>query len=382
VAAKKDGKDGFDAVDAAILFAKRGSLTGVATIAAIILAICLFFFLLFIIIDAKSSASNCGTISSAGGNNNTEIVFDYLEGLPELTPYQAAGIAANLSYESGGSSTLSILVDNPDPNSGATGIAHWLGQRLLNLKNHVFAGPISQEDKRRSWKDINYEVDYLWDELRNNPAASGNALARVRHATNIADATTVFEAAFERAGPAGVASIPKRISTAVKILQKYGGGVSSTPLDPFSCDGPDITGDASASAIKTAADQLNTMHVPYNYGGGHMDPAKPGPGQDGPFDGLDCSSSVSWVLQHAGLKIHTMVSGAFADWRSWGGKPGPGKFITIFANGGHVFMKIGNRYFGTSGFGHPEAGGGAAWFTRPVSEGYLSGFTQVHPAGL
>jgi hypothetical protein len=382
IAADKDKKGGIDAVDVATLIAKRGALAGAGKIILIVLALCLVFFALFIIAGAKSSAQSCGTVSKAGGDNNTEVVFDYLEGQPELNPPQAAGITANLSYETGGGDTLSILVDNPDPNSRATGIAHWLGQRLANLKNHVFAGPISEEDKRRSWKDINYEVDYLWDELRNNPAASGNALALVRQTTNVADATTTFEAAFERAGSAGVASYSDRISIAQKILEKYGGGVSAAPIDPFSCGESDILGDASASAVKDAADQLDGMHLPYNYGGGHVDPAKPGPGQDGPFDGLDCSAAVSWVLQHAGLKIHTMVSGGFAGWRSWGGKPGAGKYVTIFANAGHVFMKIGNRYFGTSGFGHPDAGGGAAWFTRPVPEGYLSGFTQVHPDGL
>jgi hypothetical protein len=40
------------------------------------------------------------------------------------------------------------------------------------------------------------------------------------------------------------------------------------------------------------------------------------------------------------------------------------------------------RFFGTSGFGHPDAGTGPAWFTRPVSPGYLAGFVQRHPPGL
>jgi hypothetical protein len=381
-------KNTASAVKTATYLAKKGALLPVAKIIAIILAIGIIILFLLSLTAASQSAA-CGSGSSSAlsppasaEGNNTKIVFDYLEGQPELTDFQAAGITANTSYETGGWATLSILVDNPDPNSGATGIAHWLGQRLYNLQHHIFAGPESAIDKQRSWKDINYEVDYLWDELRNNPAASGNALARVRKTTNVAEATTEFEAAFERAGAAGVASYPDRITTAQKILQKYGSGVSPQQDSPFSCSEADFTGNASASAVKSAADQLDSMHVPYNYGGGHGDPAKPGPGQDGAFDGLDCSSSVSWVLQHAGLKIQTMVSGAFADWQTWGGKPGPGKFITIFANAGHVFMKIGNRYFGTSGFGHPAAGGGAAWFTRPVPSGYLAGFTQVHPAGL
>jgi hypothetical protein len=237
IAANRDKRDGIDAADIAMLVAKRGALAGVGKIVLIILAACLVFFALFIIVQANSSAQGCDTFSAAGGNDNTKIVFDYLAGQPELTPPQAAGIAGNLSYESGGWDTESILVDNPDPKSGATGIAHWLGQRLTNLKNHIFAGPEPAVDKKRPWKDINYEVDYLWDELKYNTSASGNALAIVRQTTNIADATQKFEAAFERAGAAGVASWPDRISTAEKILQKYGGdSVSSTSLDSLACD--------------------------------------------------------------------------------------------------------------------------------------------------
>jgi hypothetical protein len=326
-------------------------------------------------VGAHSAASSCGDAGGVGGtgNNNTEIAFNSLEGQPELKPFQAAAIAGNLSWESGGNATLSILLDKPDPKSGATGIAHWLGARLEALKAFKFQG-------KSDWRtNIYTQLAYLWHELRDDPATSGNALARIQRTTNIAEATTTFEDAFERSGDAS--SYSARITLAQKILEKYGNGVVSTPLDPFSCVA-DVTGDATAEAVKAAADQLDTMHVPYNYGGGHVDPAKPGPGQDGSFDGLDCSAAVSWVLQHAGLQIHTMTSGSFADWNSWGGKPGPGKYVTIYANDGHVFMKIGNRYFGTSGFGHPDAGGGAAWFTRPVPSTYLTGFTPVHPVGL
>jgi len=142
------------------------------------------------------------------------------------------------------------------------------------------------------------------------------------------------------------------------------------------------TGNASAQAVYAAAEALDGMRVPYQYGGGHMTPARPGPGSDGPFDGLDCSSSVSWVLQHAGIKTPTLTSGAFMTW----GAPGPGKAVTIYTNPTHMIISIvvdgRPRFFGTSGFGHPEAGTGPAWFSQPVSPGYLAGFVQRHPPGL
>ena len=142
------------------------------------------------------------------------------------------------------------------------------------------------------------------------------------------------------------------------------------------------TGNGSAQAVFAAADALHAMGVPYNYGAGHVTPARPGPGADGPFDGLDCSSSVAWVLQHAGIDVPTMTSGDFMAY----GDPGPGQAVTLYANPTHIIMSIvvdgKPRYFGTSGFGHPHAGTGPAWFTRPVSSGYLAGFVQRHPPGL
>jgi len=128
-----------------------------------------------------------------------------------------------------------------------------------------------------------------------------------------------------------------------------------------------------AGRVGAAADRLDRMRLPYVWGGGHVTPAP-----ENPFPGLDCSSSVSWVLQHAGLSLPTMVAGDFMSY----GEAGPGKNVTIYANPGHVFMSIGGRFFGTSGFGHPGAGTGPAWFTRQPDPGYLAGFTQRHPPGL
>jgi cell wall-associated NlpC family hydrolase len=141
-------------------------------------------------------------------------------------------------------------------------------------------------------------------------------------------------------------------------------------------------GNASPQAVFEAANALHAMRVPYNYGAGHMTPARPGPGSDGPFAGLDCSSSIAWVLQHAGINAPTLTSGAYMTW----GDPGPGESVTLYTNPIHIIMsiKVGDqlRFFGTSGFGHPEQGTGPAWFTRPVSPGYLAGFVARHPPGL
>jgi cell wall-associated NlpC family hydrolase len=138
------------------------------------------------------------------------------------------------------------------------------------------------------------------------------------------------------------------------------------------------TGDGSTISVAAAADALDQLHVPYNYSGGHVTPARPTAGLEGPHAGLDCSSAVSYVLQHAGVDIPTLDSTAFMSW----GEPGPGRQVTIYANTGHVFLRVGGRYFGTSGFGHPAAGTGPAWFTVTPSPGYLAAFVLRHPRGL
>jgi hypothetical protein len=115
-----------------------------------------------------------------------------------------------------------------------------------------------------------------------------------------------------------------------------------------------------------AANMVSAANFPYVWGGGHEQPA-----QFGPFD---CSGSVSYVLQQAGYKVPTSTSGNVPVWKF---PSGPGR-VTIFYNAVHTFMRIGNRYFGTSGFARPGTGG-AGWFdVNKLPTGYLAGFNEVH----
>jgi cell wall-associated NlpC family hydrolase len=102
---------------------------------------------------------------------------------------------------------------------------------------------------------------------------------------------------------------------------------------------------------------------PYVYGGGHasfVDTA------------YDCSASVSYALAAAGLVAAPMTSGQLAHW----GSPGPGKWVTIYANAGHTFMYVDGLRFDTSGRAGPF---GSRWQTAPRT---LAGFTVRHPPGL
>jgi Transglycosylase SLT domain len=118
-----------------------------------------------------------------------------------------------------------------------------------------------------------------------------------------------------------------------------------------------------------AANMVSAANFPYVYGGGHEQPSI--------FAPFDCSGSVSYVMQQAGYTVPTTVSG---DIPSWKFPAGPGT-VTIFYNSWHTFMRIGNRYFGTSGFARP--GGGAGWFdVDKLPSDYLAKFNVVHVPNL
>ena len=114
-----------------------------------------------------------------------------------------------------------------------------------------------------------------------------------------------------------------------------------------------------------SANMVSAASFPYLYGGGHEQPALFGP--------FDCSGSVSYIVQQAGYRVPTTVSGDIPMWKF---PAGPGR-VTIFYNPTHTFMRIGNRFFGTSGFARP--GGGAGWFdTATLPASYLAQFREVH----
>jgi cell wall-associated NlpC family hydrolase len=102
---------------------------------------------------------------------------------------------------------------------------------------------------------------------------------------------------------------------------------------------------------------------PYIWGGGH-----------GSFvaNGYDCSGSVSYALAAAGLLSQPLVSGDLASW----GEPGPGRWITIYANAGHTFMDVNGVWFDTAGRSGPYA---SRWL---VSTPPLAGYAVRHPPGL
>jgi cell wall-associated NlpC family hydrolase len=128
-------------------------------------------------------------------------------------------------------------------------------------------------------------------------------------------------------------------------------------------DGSAMAPEDAPEVVKRVIMAANAIaKFPYKWGGGH------GAWRD---DGYDCSGSVSFALAAAGLLDRPLTSGLFMNY----GAEGPGEWITIYTNQGHVFMVVAGLRFDTSGRGRA----GTRWQAAPRS---IDGFVVRHIPGL
>jgi hypothetical protein len=132
-------------------------------------------------------------------------------------------------------------------------------------------------------------------------------------------------------------------------------------LQPDGTASPPIEAPPAVQEVIHAGNMISK--TPYKWGGGH------GRWLD---SGYDCSGSVSFALFAGGLVGAPMTSGGYMNW----GKPGPGRWITVYANAGHVYMAVAGLRFDTSG---RSSRLGSRW--QPVMRSG-GGFAVRHPAGL
>ena len=128
-------------------------------------------------------------------------------------------------------------------------------------------------------------------------------------------------------------------------------------------DGTAVAPDDAPEVVRRvilAANQI--AKFPYKWGGGH------GAWRD---NGYDCSGSVSFALAGAGLLRRPLASSGFLDY----GAAGPGEWITIYTNPGHIFMVVAGLRFDTSG----RSRVGTRWQEPPRS---TRGFVARHVPGL
>jgi cell wall-associated NlpC family hydrolase len=167
------------------------------------------------------------------------------------------------------------------------------------------------------------------------PASAGTNGTSVPHKSSLSRAE-IF--AHSRAGDPG--------STAILLT-----GVALAPPD-------------APEAVKGAINAANMIvGRPYVWGGGH-----------GSFysHGYDCSGAVSFALFGGGLIPRPLTSGELEHW----GAPGPGKWVTVYANGGHAFAEIAGLRWDTVG---DENGTGPRWHLPRTD---TSAFVVRHPPGL
>jgi hypothetical protein len=134
-------------------------------------------------------------------------------------------------------------------------------------------------------------------------------------------------------------------------------------------------------ALNAAADRVAAGRYPYVWGGGHAAAGAPDlgepdpthrPGHNGRRIGYDCSGTVAAVLTGAGLwTAGTGVpsdAGVISELRQAheivpGAGHGPHTVTLWDEHGVHIFMQIGDQFFGTSdgGSGAVDDPGGAGW---------------------
>jgi cell wall-associated NlpC family hydrolase len=121
---------------------------------------------------------------------------------------------------------------------------------------------------------------------------------------------------------------------------------------------------SAPEAVQGAVDAANTIiGRPYIWGGGHASFYS---------RGYDCSGAVSFALFGGGLIPEPLTSSSLEHW----GAPGPGKWITVYANAGHAFAEIAGLRWDTVG---DEQGTGPRWHLASTD---TSGFVVRHPPGL
>jgi cell wall-associated NlpC family hydrolase len=170
------------------------------------------------------------------------------------------------------------------------------------------------------------------------------------------------------AGRSGVvatenAALPKPKSDAEIRRELAASGIPSGASAGLTSEGLAVAPLGAPPVVQSVIQAGNQIaRLPYRYGGGHatwIDTA------------YDCSASISFAFAAAGLISAPMVSGQLAQW----GEPGPGRWITIFANGGHTFMFVAGLRFDTSGL----RATGSRWQASTRS---TAGFVVRHPVGL
>jgi cell wall-associated NlpC family hydrolase len=125
---------------------------------------------------------------------------------------------------------------------------------------------------------------------------------------------------------------------------------------------PPVNAPPAVKQVIAAANKIRTK--PYVWGGGH------GRWWD---RGYDCSGAVSFALHGGGFLTSPLPSGPMEGW----GSPGRGRWITVYANGGHAYAVIAGLRWDTAG---NTSGTGPRWH-ESLRAAATGPFAARHPTG-
>ncbi len=146
---------------------------------------------------------------------------------------------------------------------------------------------------------------------------------------------------------------PARVFVAGTVAKRMKNGLAAAPAD-------------APVEVQNAIFAANEIvGKPYVYGGGHN--------RTFAGSGYDCSGTVSYALHGGGLLDAPLDSGSFMSWE----KKGTGKWITVYANGGHAWMKIAGLRLDTSAAGEKRSSGKGPRWRKNLRGG--RGFVRRHP---
>jgi septal ring factor EnvC (AmiA/AmiB activator) len=274
-------------------------------------------------------------------------------------------------YETGSPDLLGVVLDSENW-SEATARADYLSQ--IQEHDNAVAGRVKAlRDEAREAVERMRAIRLRLERARDVIAVKEREAAQARAAAEERFAELKAAQAERRQALDAIVSRAQGLSDNLAAISEQmassGAAVPATapaPLTPgqsadFISESQASIPSAAPPAVQAAIEAANAIATtPYVWGGGH-----------GSFEdsGYDCSGAVSYALHGGGFLSSPLDSTGLSTW----GEPGPGQWITVYANAGHAWMIIAGLAFDTSG------GAGPRWHPSPVNS--TAGFIARHPAG-
>ncbi len=235
--------------------------------------------------------------------------------------------------------------------------------RVKSLRNEVRDAVQRLTDHRAEAEEARDEVATMEQEVSEARAAAEARFAELRAAQGQRRAALETLESRESSLSDNLASISEQIAAEGSDMTS---GEVPAPLNPGQEAQVMTESEASApasapQAVKDVISAGNAIaYTPYIWGGGH-----------GSFEseGYDCSGAVSYALHGGGFLESPLDSTGLETW----GEPGPGTWITVYANASHAWMVVAGIAFDTVG------GPGPRWHNPWVDS--PEGFIVRHPAG-